>query len=39
MKMLILKNLTAHKQRNKLTAIIFSLTLGCLIFLVVSMNL
>jgi hypothetical protein len=35
---LILKNLTAHKMRNQLTAIIYSLTLSCLIFLVVMLN-
>jgi hypothetical protein len=39
MKALIRKNLIAHKQRNKYTAIIFSLTLGSMIFLVVSANL
>ena len=39
MQLLILKNLTAHKLRNQLTAIIYSLTLGCLIFLVVMLNL
>lgn len=33
------KNLTAHKERNKLTAIIYSLTLGCIIFLVVASDL
>ena len=38
MQILILKNLTAHKIRNQLTAIIYSLTLGCLIFLVVMLN-
>ena len=36
---LILKNLTAHKMRNKMTSIIFSLALGFIIFLVVSSNL
>jgi len=36
MKSLVVKNLIAHKQRNKLTAIIYALTLGCIIFLVVA---
>lgn len=36
---LILKNLTAHKMRNKMTSIIFSLALGFILFLVVSYNL
>jgi hypothetical protein len=36
---LILKNLVAHKERNQLTSIIYSLTLGSMIFLVVSANL
>jgi len=39
MKQLILKNLISHRESNKLTAIIFSLTLGCIIFVVVSANL
>ena len=39
MKILILKNLTAHKMRNKMTSIIDSLALGFIIFLVVSYNL
>ena len=38
MQILILKNLIAHKLRNQLTAIIYSLTLSCLIFLVVMLN-
>lgn len=33
MKSLIIKNLVSHKMRNKLTAIIFSLTLGTVIFI------
>ena len=37
--MLILKNLTAHKLRNKMTSIIYSLALGFIIFLIVSYNL
>ena len=36
MRTLVLKNLSTHKDRNSLTAIIFSLTLGCIIFLIVS---
>lgn len=38
MKILISKNLISHKTRNKLTAIIFSLTLGTVIFLLTVMN-
>lgn len=33
------KNLKAHKGRNKLTSIIYALTLGCIIFLLVAVNL
>ena len=39
MRMLVLKNLTAHKMRNKMTSIIFSLALGFIVFLIVSYNL
>ena len=39
MKLLVLKNLTAHKMRNKMTSIIFSLAIGFIIFLIVSYNL
>lgn len=39
MKLMILKNLIAHRESNKLTAIIFSLTLGSIIFVVVAANL
>ena len=39
MRLLILKNLTAHKMRNKMTSIIFSLSLGFIVFLIVSYNL
>ena len=39
MKLLVLKNLTAHKLRNMMTSIIFSLALGFIIFLVVAYNL
>ena len=36
---LILKNLASHKPRNFLTSIIYSLTLGCIIFLLVTASL
>lgn len=36
---LIKKNLVAHKHTNKLTSIIYALTLGCVIFLCVALNL
>ena len=36
---LLKKNLMAHKATNKLTSIIYALTLGCVIFLCVSLNL
>jgi len=39
MKQLVLKNLIAHKLRNRLTAIIYSLALGFIIFLIVSYKL
>mmetsp|Transcript_18017 Transcript_18017/g.30686 ORF Transcript_18017/g.30686 Transcript_18017/m.30686 type:complete len:557 (+) Transcript_18017:920-2590(+) len=39
MRNMILKNLTAHKLRNKMTSIIYSLALGFIIFLIVSYNL
>jgi len=39
MKLMILKNLIAHRESNKLTAIIYSLTLGSIIFVVVAANL
>ena len=39
MRSLIRKNLIAHRRRNKLTQIIFSLTLGTIIFLLVSATL
>jgi hypothetical protein len=39
MRMLVLKNLTAHKMRNKMTSIIFSLAIGFIVFLIVSYNL
>ena len=39
MRILLGKNLVMHKTRNKLTSIIYALTLGCIIFLLVSANL
>jgi hypothetical protein len=38
MKILINKNLVSHKTRNKLTAIIFSLTLGTVIFILTTVS-
>ena len=35
MRQMIFKNLTAHKLRNKMTSIIFSISIGIVIFLVV----
>lgn len=39
MRALMRKNLGAHKQRNSLTSIIYALTLGCIIFLLVTASL
>ena len=39
MRALLKKNLIAHKHTNKLTSIIYALTLGCIIFLCVALNL
>lgn len=39
MKILVLKNLAAHRESNKMTSIIYSLTLGSIIFIVVAANL
>ena len=39
MRILLGKNLKAHKHRNKLTSIIFAQTLGCIIFLLVAVDL
>lgn len=39
MKILVLKNLSAHRESNKLTSIIFSLSLGSIIFIIVAANL
>ena len=33
------KNMLSHKKRNKLTSIIYALSLGCIIFLLVAANL
>lgn len=39
MKLLIIKNLNLHRQKNKLTAIIFSLSIGTIIFILVTLSL
>ena len=39
MRAILKKNLMAHKGTNKLTSIIYALTLGCVLFLCVSLNL
>ena len=39
MRQMIRKNLIAHKRRNKLTAIIYTLTLACVMCLVIFLNL
>lgn len=39
MRALVKKNLKSHKHTNKLTSIIYALTLGCIIFLCVALNL
>jgi hypothetical protein len=39
MKILVLKNLSAHRDSNKMTSIIYSLTLGSIIFIIVASNL
>ena len=39
MRALVKKNLVAHKHTNKLTSIIYALTLGCIIFQCVALNL
>ena len=36
---ILLKNLASHKHRNYLTSIIYALTLGCIIFLLVTASL
>lgn len=37
--MLVIKNLSAHRQSNRLTTIIYSLTLGSIIFILVASTL
>ena len=39
MKTMLRKNMKAHRRKNQLTAIIYALTLGCIIFLLTSANL
>jgi hypothetical protein len=39
MQQMVKKNLTAHRMRNKMTSIIYSIALGFIIFLIVSYNL
>lgn len=39
MKQMVSKNLQAHKMRNKMTSIIYSIALGSIIFVIVSFNL
>lgn len=39
MKSMVLKNLSAHRMRNKMTSIIYSIALGFIIFLIVSYQL
>ena len=39
MKLMVLNNLMAHKMRNRLTALIYSLALGFIIFLIVAYKL
>lgn len=39
MKAMLRKNMIAHRKKNQLTAIIYALTLGCIIFLLTSANL
>jgi len=38
MRTMVMKNLAAHKIRNKMTSIIYSIALGFIIFLIVSYN-
>ena len=39
MRSILAKNVIAHRSRNRLTSNIYALTLGCIIFLIVSANL
>jgi len=38
-RIILAKNVIAHRNRNRLTSNIYALTLGCIIFLIVSANL
>jgi hypothetical protein len=38
-RLMIMKNLDLHRQKNKMTAIIYSLTLGTIIFILVTLSL
>jgi hypothetical protein len=38
MKLMVLKNLSVHRENNRMTAIIYSLTLGTIIFIIVMAN-
>lgn len=38
MKIMVLKNLSVHRENNRMTAIIYSLTLGTIIFIIVMAN-
>ena len=38
MKLMLIKNLEAHRSRNKMTSIIYSIALGFIIFMVVTYN-
>lgn len=39
MKVMVLKNLSAHRESNRLTSTIYALTLGCIIFILVAASL
>ena len=39
MRIMLKKNFIAHKRKNRLTAIIYALSLGCIIFLLTAANL
>lgn len=39
MKKMVTSNLNSHRERNKMTSIIYSISLGFIIFLIVSANL
>ena len=38
MKILVLKNLSVHRENNRMTSIIYSLTLGTIVFIIVMAN-